>query len=145
MHVAADLLLPCFEVPLYWQDEQGKLVQQRFRDADFGQVVSNVEGDRPNIMEWRLTDAEIECKKRMMAEYHSQRGTVSSFSPEIERMRLALTTRESFSRAQCRDYMYQERRPRFYHTRHHRLSTKALLNKFAEFEDWHPRSRPSTQ
>jgi hypothetical protein len=32
--------------------------------------------------------------------------------------------------------MYQEQRPRFYPTRHHRLSAKALLKKFAEFEAW---------
>jgi hypothetical protein len=36
----------------------------------------------------------------------------------------------------CRDYLYQDRPPRFYHTRRHRLPAKALLKKFAEFENW---------
>jgi len=80
--------------------------------------------------------AEIEKKKKMMAEFKSQSGTVSSFAPEIERMRTAITNPASFRVAQCRDYMYQERPPRFYHTRHHRLPAKTLLKKFAEFELW---------
>jgi hypothetical protein len=32
--------------------------------------------------------------------------------------------------------MFQNRPPRFYHTRHHRLPAKTLLKKFAEFEVW---------
>ena len=35
--------------------------------------------------------------------------------------------------------MYQERRPRFYQTRHHRLRAKALLQNFVEFEAWRER------
>jgi hypothetical protein len=60
----------------------------------------------------------------MLAEYQTQRGTVSAFAPAIERMRPAVTTSQSFSSPVCHDYMYRERRPRFYHTRHNRLSAR---------------------
>jgi hypothetical protein len=87
-------------------------------------------------MEWQLSETEIECKKKMMAEYRTQQGTVSTFDPSIERFRAATSTSSSFSVPLCRDYLYQERPPRFYHTRRHRLGAKALLKKFAEFEEW---------
>lgn len=125
-HVAAALALPHFEFPLYWLDQLGKPVLQRFRDVS----------SSAQVMEWQLTPEEVECKRRMMAEYHTQRGTVSTFSPLVERMRPAVTTTQSFSTAWSQDYMFQERRPRFYHTRRHRLAAKVLLKKFAEFEIW---------
>jgi LmbE family N-acetylglucosaminyl deacetylase len=128
MQAAAD-----FEIPLYWLDPRGKAVVQRFRD------------DGNDVIEWQLSEAELQVKKRMMAEYHTQRGTVSAFDPSSERMRLASTNSSAFSVAQCRDYMYQERRPRFYHTRHHRLRAMVLLRKFAEFETWHQRSDRQSQ
>jgi len=133
MQIASALSLKRYEFPLYWLDTHGKPVLQQFRDtrAAIGETASTA-----NILEWQLTESELQIKKKMMAEYYSQRGTVSTFSPEIERMRSASTTPESFRIPQCRDYMYQERKPRFYHTRHHRLSAKVLLKKFAEFEDW---------
>jgi hypothetical protein len=95
-----------------------------------------LEGGAAQVMEWQLSETEIECKKRMMAEYRTQQGTVSTFDPGIERIRPATTTSSSFSVPLCRDYLYQERPPRFYHTRRHRLAAKALLKKFAEFEEW---------
>jgi|SRR5579859_157288 len=122
MHVGARLALKVYEVPLYWLDQDGKPVLQQFRNKG------------NEVIEWKLSDAELEVKKRMMTEYHTQRGTMATFDPSCERMRLAGTNRSAFSIAQCRDYMYQERRPRFYHTRHHRLPAKVLLRKFAEFE-----------
>lgn len=141
MHTAAEFSIPHFEVPLYWLDEYGKVVRQQFRDAHSQSGAPNDVG----IIELRLTEAEIDCKKKMIGEYHSQQGTVSSFALDVERMRRSLMTGESFSRALCHDYMFQERRPRFYHTRHHRLPAKALLKKFAEFETWRTRSiREST-
>ena len=87
-------------------------------------------------MKWQLSEAEIECKKKMMAEYRTQQSTVSTFDPSVERFRPATSTSSSFSIPLCRDYLYQNRPPRFYHTRRHRLPAKALLKKFAEFEDW---------
>lgn len=136
MHIAAALSLRCFEFPLYWLDQRGKVVLQQFRDTPSGVVAGELEGAAANLVEWRLSEAEIQRKKEMLAEYRTQQGTVSTFSPEIERMRPAATNSLSFSIAACRDYMYQERPPRFYHTRHHRLSAKVLLKKFAEFETW---------
>jgi LmbE family N-acetylglucosaminyl deacetylase len=129
MHVAEVLSLKRFEFPMYWLDASGQPVQQVFRDRKPG-------GTGEDVMEWHLSEAEIECKKKMMAEYRTQSGTVSTFAPGIERFRPATGDRLSFTVTQCRDYLYQNRPPRFYHTRRHRLSAKELLKKFAEFEEW---------
>ena len=129
MHVAEALSLRRFEFPMYWLDKSGEAVLQVFRE----EKPDAAAGDE---MEWQLSEAEIVCKRKMMAEYRTQSGTVSTFAPGVERFRLATGNRMSFSVEQCRDYMYQKRPPRFYHTRWHRLSAKALLNKFAEFEAW---------
>lgn len=122
VNVGIALGLKVYEFPLYWLDERGKPVLQRFRDGGV------------DVVERQLSEAEIQVKKRMMAEYHTQRGTISTFDPSCERMRLAVSNGSAFSVVQCRDYMYQDRRPRFYHTRRHRISAKVLLRKFAEFE-----------
>jgi N-acetylglucosamine malate deacetylase 2 len=135
-HVADALSLKRFEFPMYWLDQRGNTVLQRFRDGDPSVAGDGPEGAEVLVMEWQLSDAEIECKKKMMAEYRTQRGTVSTFDPSIERFRAATTTSSSFSVPLCRDYLYQHRPPRFYHTRRHRLPASALLKKFAEFEDW---------
>jgi N-acetylglucosamine malate deacetylase 2 len=128
MHVAKVLSLPRFEFPMYWLDASGEAVQQVFRDGTTGAP--------EDVMEWRLSEAEIGRKKNMMAEYHTQQGTVSTFAPGIERFRPATSDRLAFSVPQCRSYLYQNRPPRFYHTRRHRLAAKALLKRFAEFEAW---------
>jgi LmbE family N-acetylglucosaminyl deacetylase len=133
-HVAAALSLKRFEFPMYWLDQQGNAVLQRFRDGALGVAAAGLEGT--GVMKWQLSEAEIACKKKMMAEYRTQRSTVSTFDPGVERFRPATTASESFSVALCRDYLYQDRPPRFYHTRRHRLPAKALLKKFAEFENW---------
>jgi hypothetical protein len=129
MHVAEVLSLKHFEFPMYWLDPSGAAVLQVFRDTKTG-------GSAGEVMEWQLSEAEIARKEKMMEEYRTQKGTVSTFFPGVERFRSATNDRLSFSVAQCRDYMYQNRPPRFYHTRRHRLSAKALLKKFAEFEEW---------
>jgi LmbE family N-acetylglucosaminyl deacetylase len=137
MHVAASLALRRFECPLYWLDQNGKVVQQQYRDTNLAVRAGELNGACSDALEWRLTEPEIDCKKKMLAEYQTQCGTVAEFLPGIgtERMRLA-TTNASFASRLCRDYMYQERRPRFYHTRRHRISAKVLLRKFTEFENW---------
>ena len=136
MHVAAALSLKRFEFPMYWLDQSGKACLQRFRDGGLRVGARALESTEAQVMKWQLSEAEIECKKKMMEEYRTQRGTVSTFDPRIERFRPATSTSSSFSIPLCRDYLYQNRPPRFYHTRRHRLYAKALLKKFAEFEDW---------
>jgi len=136
MHIAAALSLKRFEFPMYWLDQSGKACLQRFRDGGLRVGARALESTEAQVMKWQLSEAEIECKKKMMEEYRTQRGTVSTFDPRIERFRPATSTSSSFSIPPCRDYLYQNRPPRFYHTRRHRLSAKALLKKFAEFEDW---------
>ncbi len=137
-HIAAVLSVKRFEFPIYWLDKGGAVIRQRFRDTDSAFATGGSEGPAGDTIEWQLSEAEVECKRKMLAEYHSQRGTVATFAPgtKTERMRLAATNRSSFFNAQCRSYMFQERRPRFYHTHRHRLPAKTLLNKFAEFEAW---------
>ncbi len=139
MHIAAALGLKRFEFPLYWIDQHGKAVLQRFRDSNSGAAAGEMKSAAQEVMEWQLNEAETTCKKKMMAEYCTQWGTVSTFAPGIERFRTATSTSLSFSVPQCRDYLFQSQPPRFYHTRRHRLSAKALLKKFAEFEDWRKR------
>jgi N-acetylglucosamine malate deacetylase 2 len=135
MHVAASLSLKRFSFPLYWTDRSGKVVLQQFHETEPTVTADGLGKTAKQVIEWQLTDSEIQCKKRMLAEYQTQKGTVSTFSPDTERIRPAITTRSSFSIPQCRDYLYQCRPPRFYHTWRHRLPAKALLKKFAEFED----------
>jgi LmbE family N-acetylglucosaminyl deacetylase len=141
MHVGMVLSLRRFEFPMYWIDAQGKVVLQQFRDRSAVVEAGGSKGALDDVMEWQLSEPEIQCKKRMMAEYRTQSGTVSTFTPDTERMRAAATTSDSFSIPQCRDYLYQNRPPRFYHTWRHRLPAKGLLKKFAEFEDWWRRQR----
>jgi LmbE family N-acetylglucosaminyl deacetylase len=135
MHIAVALSLRRFEFPLYWLDHRGKVILQQFRDGN-PVVAGESAGATDDVIEWQLNEAEIQCKKEMMAEYRTQKGTVSTFTPDIERIRPAANTSFSFSIPKCRDYLYQNRPPRFYHTRRHRIPAKALLKKFAEFEDW---------
>lgn len=135
MHIAVALSLRRFEFPLYWLDDYGRVVLQQFRDIN-PIATGGLEGAMDPIMEWQLNEVEIQCKEKMLAEYRTQKGTVSTFAPGSERIRPAASTNFSFSIPQCRDYLYQNRPPRFYHTRRHRLPAKALLRKFAEFEDW---------
>jgi LmbE family N-acetylglucosaminyl deacetylase len=135
MHVGVALLLRRFEFPMYWIDPEGEVVLQRFRDNNPVVEASGSQGTFDPVMEWQLSETEIQCKKRMMGEYRTQSGTVSTFTPDTEFFRLAATTSDSFRIRQCRDYLYQNRPPRFYHTWKHRLPAKTLLKKFAEFED----------
>jgi len=136
MYIAAALSLKRFEFPLYWLDQNGKAVLQQFRDINPGAAAGGLEGAGAGVVEWQLSEAELLCKNKMRAEYHTQRGTVSTFAPGTERFRPAVTNSLSFTVAQCRSYLFQARRPHFYHTHRHRLPAKALLRKFAEFEEW---------
>jgi N-acetylglucosamine malate deacetylase 2 len=135
MHIAVALSLRRFEFPLYWLDHQGKVVLQQFRDSNPGVALGGPDGAMKQVSEWQLSEAEIECKKKMMAEYRTQKGTMSTFTPGTERIRPAVSTGSSFSVPRCRDYLYQNRPPRFYHTRRHRVPAKVLLKKFAEFDE----------
>jgi LmbE family N-acetylglucosaminyl deacetylase len=141
MHIGVALSLRRFEFPLYWLDPQGKVVLQQFRDISPAVEAGGSESALARTIEWQLSESEIQCKKRMMAEYFTQKGTVSTFAPGAERIRPAATTSQSFSVPQCRDYLYQNRPPRFYHSWRHRLPAKTLLRKFAEFEDWWAQQR----
>jgi hypothetical protein len=85
------------------------------------------EGSAP--LEWQLTEAELSCKRRMLAAYASQSGLASAFRFDSERIRFA--TRTDFSLARCRDYSYRSRWHVFLRKK---LSASALLKNFKEFE-----------
>jgi N-acetylglucosamine malate deacetylase 2 len=116
-HAAAALSLKHFEFPLYSVDANGKSIYQQFRDAG------------PAPMEWRLTETETACKEKMLAEYKTQHGIASVFQFATEQLRDA--THTDYSAPVCRDYSYKNRWTRMWRTR---LSSKALLKNFAEFE-----------
>jgi LmbE family N-acetylglucosaminyl deacetylase len=130
-HVALSRGLKRFEFPLYWFDSDGKIVLQRFRDLGSAEASRLAESDS---LEWKLSEAEVTCKRKMLAEYESQSGVIKPFPMTNERMRPAATDVRAFSIASCESYFFQNRRPRFYHTRKHRLAADALLKKFAQFE-----------
>lgn len=116
-HAATALSLARFELPLYWVDEKGKAMVQRFRDS----------GSVP--MDFHLTPEEIVSKQAMLAEYKTQPELASAFPPDTEQIRAAVRT--DFSVALCRDYSYRNWRPLFWRPR---ISSRTLLRKFAEFE-----------
>jgi LmbE family N-acetylglucosaminyl deacetylase len=117
MHAAAALALRRFEFPLYSRNSLGRLVLQQFCD----------EGCAP--LEWQLTQAELSCKRKMLAAYASQPGLATAFPLGTERIRLA--TRTDFCLARCRDYSYRNRWQRLWRKG---LSASALLKHFEEFE-----------
>ena len=116
-HAADALSLRRFEFPLYWMDGSGKATKQTFRDV----------GDSPT--EWRLTEAEVLTKGKMLAEYRTQAGLAAAFPPATERIRPA--SRSDFSIAPCPSYSYRSWWSRFWHSR---ISARSVLKKFAQFE-----------
>ena len=130
-HTALRLGLKQFEFPLYWFDSKGKIVLQTFREPGDAEASRLAE---PSF-EWKLSEAEVVCKTKMLAEYESQRGVIKPFSVMNERMRPVARNMSAFSTAPCESYFFQNRRPRFYHTRKHRLGAAALLKKFAQFDN----------
>jgi N-acetylglucosamine malate deacetylase 2 len=67
--------LPVLEFPMYWKSESGGDVFQQFRCGNFRDIVLD------------LTKDEIQCKKKMLGEYFTQRALLSFFRPETERFR----------------------------------------------------------
>jgi N-acetylglucosamine malate deacetylase 2 len=74
-HAASTFALQEFEFPLYWQKEPGQDVFQEFRYGEEGE------------MELTLAEAEIETKKKMLAEYRTQQNLVAVFSTRREKFR----------------------------------------------------------
>jgi hypothetical protein len=73
------------------------VIRQQFRDIASGVRTDGSKAAAADVIEWRLTEIEIQCRKEMLAKYHSQRGTVSTFAPEPERMRPTRINTGSFS------------------------------------------------
>ena len=77
VHVAQILHLNCFEFPLYWKDENGHDVFQEFRNPKGEEI----------LLEPSVTEMAI--KKKMLAEYKTQRDMLTVFSSAEERFRPA--------------------------------------------------------
>jgi N-acetylglucosamine malate deacetylase 2 len=123
-HVAAVLSLKHFEFPLYWSEPNGKSVFQQFRER----------GSAP--LSLTLTEVEAARKEKMLAEYKSQPGLTPAFQCATEQIRVA---HPNLSVPVCETYSYRDWRSRlrlgpFLQNWRNRLSSKALLKKFAEFE-----------
>jgi N-acetylglucosamine malate deacetylase 2 len=78
-HAAAQLSLAHYEFPIYWSGGKGAMAFQQFRERGEREIV------------FMLATDEITVKKEMLAEYRTQNGIASAFSPDLERFRLAPT------------------------------------------------------
>jgi LmbE family N-acetylglucosaminyl deacetylase len=74
-HAADTLSLEHFEFPLYWKDETGQDVFQKFRNTQEGEISLNP------------SQTEIATKNKMLAEYQTQRDIVAMFSTNVEKFR----------------------------------------------------------
>ena len=92
--VAVTLNVKSLEFPLYWRTARGNDCFQRFRE------------DRQNQFTLELSGQELALKRRMLAEYKSQRGLTSVFQPEIERFR-PLAGGEDCAKASWSEYPFE--------------------------------------
>ncbi len=105
--------LPYYEFPIYWFDQTGQAVFQKFRDGDGG------------VIEVRLTEAEAEVKSRMVREYRSQAALVSTFvRKDTELIRLAVA--HDYSAPKCKHYPFQKCQ----------LAVESVLRRFAQVQGW---------
>jgi N-acetylglucosamine malate deacetylase 2 len=72
---ARELHLPAIEFPLYWKSEEGQDVFQRFRKAASQELVLE------------LSSAEKKIKRKMLAEYRTQKRLLAVFDTNLERFR----------------------------------------------------------
>src|SRR5260370_42609977 len=105
MHVADAVSVERFEFPMYWLDESGKAILQRFRDGDPGGAAGGLGSGAAQVMECQLSETEIECKKSMMAANRTQQGTVTIFTRAIVRCRPSTPPTSSFSVPASRSYL----------------------------------------
>jgi len=76
--LARALSLTALEFPIYWRPADHHDVLQQFRDI------------RPGEFCLRLSEQELDLKKQMLAEYHTQLPLTTVFHPETERFRPVL-------------------------------------------------------
>jgi N-acetylglucosamine malate deacetylase 2 len=110
---ARALNLQNWEFPLYWRSEDGRDVFQQFRDdseADF-------------LLQ--LSQEESRVKRRMLAEYRSQKSLTSVFRVDAERFRRVNGT--DHPKSSWPEYPFENRRGP--------LKAELFLRKIAEFDD----------
>ncbi len=73
--ISADHVLPAWELPLYHRGHDGNLEKQCFLVPEGDEALFDA------------TPQEVECKRRMLGEYVSQKETIDLFNPAIERFR----------------------------------------------------------
>lgn len=112
-HTAKRLSVHAFEFPLYWRSDTGDDMIQRFRDPDPEEIVLNP------------SEIEIAIKKKMLAEYISQRDLLAVFSPMQER----------FRRSRCRDHARPAWTLSYSGKWRSRRDSKIALRRFSEFTE----------
>jgi N-acetylglucosamine malate deacetylase 2 len=105
------LRLRHLEFPLYWRSEHGQDIFQRFRETDGGEFVLE------------LAPQELAVKRRMLAEYQTQRGVTSVFQPEMERFRPMI--QGDFAKVPWSRYPFENRR--------RQLKAESFLRKIDDF------------
>jgi LmbE family N-acetylglucosaminyl deacetylase len=112
-HAADTLSLKHFEFPLYWKDEAGQDVFQKFRNTQEGEISLNP------------SQTEIATKNKMLAEYQTQRDIVAMFTTNIEKFR-PVRVRESGEPSWNFSYPGNWRS---------RRDSRSALQRFSEFRD----------
>ncbi len=111
---AQELGMTTLEFPLYWRSMFGRDMIQKFPASGTEELLL------------RLSQAELERKRRMLAHYATQSNLTKVFQLDSERFRpLVLDTRRSSG---WRSYAFENRR--------RRLKNREFLEKVAEFERW---------
>ena len=108
--------LPLLEFPLYWRSGEGRDVFQQFRKAhrdDFA---------------LQLSAHELLLKRRMLAEYQTQKGLTSVFNAETERFRPVAGT--DVAKPSWSTYPFENLRKPW--------SAELFFQKIAEFQRWAP-------
>lgn len=117
---AQTLSLKHFEFPLYWKCENGNDIFQRFRE----------EYNNATVLE--LSPRELAVKKKMLAEYWTQRDIVALFSPNLE----------TFRPVSHIDYLHPKWRTGFSGGWRRHRDTRRLLREFSEFQNAHSELLP---
>jgi len=120
-HASVEFGFTHLEFPLYWRREQdGKDVFQQFRESGHADFVL------------QLTPQELNIKRQMLAEYHTQQGLTSVFALDPERFRPV--DKERHANPTWPTYPFENRRSG--------LKSTEFLRKAKEFEQSIAKSHP---
>lgn len=107
--------LRLLEFPLYWRSDDSRDVFQQFREQRGSEFV------------FQISPNELLAKRRMLAEYQTQKGLTSVFHPETERFR---PVAETDAEPAWSTYPFENLRKPW--------SAELFFQKIAEFQRWVP-------